>query len=167
MKDGFICQEQVYGKPPIIKTVTKKIKKQAHPFNPYFYPMPLPKKVLSRKDEITADFIKLFDQYVDDLLHQRASTRFHTSHFAALLFVHPVHLTNTIKLTTGKSPCNIMEERFLEEAQKMLNQTEMSVADISYRLAYGEPTNFIKFYKSMTGTTPLQYRKALKIPVSV
>lgn len=124
--------------------------------------MPLPKKVLSRKDEITADFLKLFDRYVDDLLHQRAKARFHTSHFAALLFIHPVHLTNTVKLTTGKSPCEIMEERLLEEAQKMLRQTEISVADISYKLAYGEPTNFIKFYKSMTGTTPLRYRKALK-----
>jgi len=129
--------------------------------------MPIPKKLLSRKDEITAGFLKLFDQYVDDLLHERTHARFHTSHFAGLLFIHPVHLTNTIKLTTGKSPCEIMEERLLEEAQKMLSQTEMSVADISYRLAYGEPTNFIKFYKLMTGITPLRYRKALKIPVAV
>ncbi|MEX8546201.1 MAG: helix-turn-helix domain-containing protein [Mucilaginibacter sp.] len=143
------------------------IKKKVHLYYPYFYPMPLPKKVLSRKDEITADFLRLFDQYVDDLLHQRATVRFHTSHFAAMLFIHPIHLTNTIKLTTGKSPCEIMEERLLEEAQKMLRQTEMSVADISYKLAYGEPTNFIKFYKSMTGTTPLRYRKALKIAALV
>ncbi len=144
------------------KRLQKTIKKQVRPNNPYFCPMPLPKKLLSRKDEITADFLKLFDQYVDDLLHQRANARFHTSHFAALLFIHPVHLTNTVKLTTGKSPCEIMEERLLEEAQKMLRQTAMSVADVSYKLAYGEPTNFIKFYKSMTGTTPLRYRKALK-----
>lgn len=125
--------------------------------------MPLPKKVLSRKDEITADFMKLFDQYVDDMLHQRAFARLHTSHFAGKLFIHPVHLTNTIKLVTGKSPCEIMEERLLEEAQKMLGETKMSVAEISYKLAYGEPTNFVKFFKSMTGTTPLQYRKALNI----
>ncbi len=129
--------------------------------------MPIPKKLLSRKDEITADFLKLFDQYVDDLLHERTFTKRHTGDYAKLLFIHPVHLTNTVKLTTGKSPCEIMEDRLLEEAQRMLRDTDMPIADVGYRLAYNEPTNFTKFYKSMTGITPLQYRKSLNLAVAV
>ena len=124
--------------------------------------VPIPKKVLSRKDEITADFLRLFDNYVSDLLAGKVSKRFHTSDYAALLFIHPVHLTNTVKLTTGKSPCEIMEERLLEEAQTLLKGTSLSVTEISYKLAYGEPTNFVKFYKGMTGDTPLRYRKKLE-----
>ena len=129
--------------------------------------MTLPKKVSSRKDEITADFLRFFNQYVDDLLSERIRTRHHTSYFAGLLFIHPRHLTNTIKLTTGKSPCDIIEERIVKEAQNMLSGTGMSVADISYRLAYDEPTNFVKFFKLMTGVTPLQYRKGLKTAAAV
>ncbi|MGK4567548.1 hypothetical protein [Flavobacterium sp. 3HN19-14] len=72
--------------------------------------MPIPKKLLSRKDEITSDFLKLVDVHLQDLLNRKISRKFHSKDFAALLFIHPGHLTNTIKLTTGKSPCDFMEE---------------------------------------------------------
>ncbi|MDB5272852.1 MAG: hypothetical protein JWO58_1219 [Chitinophagaceae bacterium] len=123
--------------------------------------MPVTKKTILRKDEITADFLRLFDQYMEDLLQGRVSHKVHTSTFAELLFIHPTHLTNTIKSTTGKSPCEIMEDRIVGEAQKLLKDTQLSVADISYKLVFNEPTYFIRFFKGMTGTTPLQYRKQL------
>ncbi len=123
--------------------------------------MPLPKKVLSRKEEITADFLVLLEKYFDDLLHGKADHLFHTKDFAAQLFIHPVHLSNTIKLTTGKSPCNFLEERILAESQKMLMETSMPVKEIGYRFLYDDPTNFTKFFKGMCGLTPLQYRKAV------
>ena len=124
--------------------------------------MPLPKKITSRKDEITKDFITLLHGHVADLLNGRVNHMFHTSHYAELLFIHPRHLTNTIKLTTGKSPCAWGEELVIAEVQKLLIETDLSIAQISERFAYTEPTNFVKFYKSMTGNTPLQYRKSIK-----
>lgn len=122
----------------------------------------LPQKVLSRKDEITADFFRLIEQHVSDLLGRRAESRFHAVDFARLLFIHPRHLTNTIKLTTGRSPCDFMEERLMEEARKMLRETDRSIGDIAAYFAYDEPGNFIKFFKGMCGITPLQYRKSLR-----
>ena len=127
----------------------------------YLYPMSLPKKILSRKDEITAQFLQLTDQHMDDLLNGRAVELFHIRHFAAALFIHPVHLSNTIKLTTGRSPCDIIEEKIMNEAKRMLEETDMPVAEIGYTFTYSEPTNFIKFFKNMCGQTPLQYRKSL------
>jgi AraC-like DNA-binding protein len=121
--------------------------------------MPIPQKILSRKDEITADFFELLDQHFDDLINARTDQMFHSRDFAERLFIHPTHLSNTIKLTIGKSPCDLMEERIVEEAKKMLLTTNMSVAEIGNRFTYSESTNFVKFFKSMTGTTPLRYRK--------
>lgn len=121
----------------------------------------IPQKILSRKDEITAAFMELAEQHIQDLLSQKAEKKFSAKDFGALLFIHPRHLTNTIKLTTGVSPCDIMEERMLREVKRLLQETDLSVADIGYRFAYKEPTNFIKFFKGMTGTTPLKYRKSL------
>lgn len=121
--------------------------------------MSLPKKIISRKDEITADFLRLFEEYMDKVLKGKADSKVHTRTFADLLFIHPTHLTNTVKLTTGMSPCEIMENRILDEAQKMLRDTKMSVTEISYRLVFNEPTYFVRFFKLMCGTTPLQYRK--------
>jgi len=122
-------------------------------------PIALPKKIISRKDEITAGFFSLLNGHIRDLLDGKVSRRYHAADFGAMLFIHPRHLTNTIKLTTGKSPCDFMEERLIAAAQKLLTETELSVADISERFGYSDPTNFIKFFKSMCGITPLQFRK--------
>jgi AraC family transcriptional regulator of adaptative response / methylphosphotriester-DNA alkyltransferase methyltransferase len=120
---------------------------------------PLPRKILSRKDEITADFFRLMENHVQELIEGKAGRRLHAFDFGQLLFIHPRHLTNTIKLTTGKSPCDFMEERLLLESQKMLAETDMQIADIALRFGYNDPTNFTKFFKGMCGITPREYRK--------
>ena len=121
--------------------------------------MPVPATILSRKDEITSQFLQLAHQHITDLLEGRATKRYHAADFAKLLFIHPRHLTNTIQLTTGQSPCDIMETRVTEAIQKLLRETQLSVADIGSKFGYDDPSNFIKFFKGMTGITPLQYRK--------
>ncbi|MFT3794086.1 helix-turn-helix domain-containing protein [Flavobacterium sp.] len=124
--------------------------------------MPIPLKILKRKDEITADFLKIYEQHLADLFAGKVDYRMTSSKFAEKLFIHPGHLTNTIKLTTGKSPCDFMELGIVNEAERLLRETERSVAEIAMVFAYDEPTNFIKFFKGMTGMTPLQYRKSVQ-----
>lgn len=129
--------------------------------------MPIPKKVLARKDEITADFMKLYESHLAELFAGKAPYRMSSSKFAEKLFIHPGHLTNTLRLTTGKSPCEFMETAIITEAERLLCETPLSVAEIGLRFAYDEPTNFIKFFKGMTGQTPLQYRKQQLTAASV
>lgn len=121
----------------------------------------LPEKVMSRKDEITAGFFELMEQHIEDLVSGKATKRFSAADFGQLLFIHPRHLTTTIKLTTGRSTCDFMEERIVLEANKLMADPLLSIAQVSTRLGYTEPTNFTKFYKSMTGITPREYRKSL------
>lgn len=124
--------------------------------------MPIPQKLLTRKDEITRDFLRLYEEHISKLMSGEHTKRYSAKTFANLLFIDSRHLTNTLKLTTGRSPCDFMEERIVDEAQKLLAQTDLSVAQIGYKFAYEDPTNFTKFFKIMTGITPLQYRKKLQ-----
>lgn len=121
--------------------------------------MKIPRKIITRKDEITNDFFKIMEQHFDDILNERVNHMYHIKDFAALLHIDPRHFSNTIKLTTGKSPCDHVEERVIIEAKKMLDNDKLSIKDICYKLTYNEPTNFSKFFKAMEGMTPLQYRK--------
>ncbi|MDO6429126.1 AraC family transcriptional regulator [Flavitalea sp. BT771] len=114
---------------------------------------------MSRQEEIKTAFFMLVDQHMDDLLHGRCGRRYSASDFARLLFIHPRHLTDTIKLTTGKSPCDVMEERFMAEAHRMLSETTLSIADIGGKLGWNDPSNFTKFFRHMSGITPMQFRK--------
>lgn len=121
--------------------------------------MKIPQKVLSRKDEITISFLALADSYINELKNGQLAKRKHTKDFAAQLFIHPVHLTHTIKLTTGKSPCEHFEARIVEEMQVLLKTTSLPIHEISMRFGFQEATNFTKFFKNLSGQTPLQYRK--------
>ncbi|MDI1255410.1 MAG: helix-turn-helix domain-containing protein [Flavobacterium sp.] len=121
----------------------------------------IPEKILTRKDAITADFLRLYENHLNELFTGKVKYRMSTSKFAEKLFMNHRHLTNTIKLTTGKSPCEWMENAIVEEAKRMLSETKLSIADIGMTFAYDEPTNFTKFFKGMTGSTPLQFRKGI------
>ena len=123
---------------------------------------PLPAKILARKDEIAINFVHLAEQHIADLMSCNATKRFHATDFASILFIHPRHLTTTLRLAINTSVCDYMEERILAEAQKLLKETNLSVAEIGQRFAYSEATNFTKFFKGMTGVTPFEYRKSLK-----
>ncbi len=78
--------------------------------------------------------------------------------FADQLHIHPTHLSNTIKLTTGHSPCYYFEARIMDIARQQLTDSNRSVADIATGLTF-DPSNFTKFFKRFAGCTPKQYRE--------
>ncbi|OOQ59395.1 helix-turn-helix domain-containing protein [Mucilaginibacter pedocola] len=122
-------------------------------------PAPLPKKYLARKDEITSDFLLAIDKHLDDIMQERTTEMFEIRDLADVLHIHPTHLSNTIKLTTGKAPCFFFEKRIMEIAKELLEQN-VPIKEIAYKLTF-DPSNFTKFFKRFEGVTPKQYREAL------
>lgn len=122
----------------------------------------LPKKIFARQHEIFADFLKEIDIHLEDIVTGRATEMFHIKDFAAKLFIHPTHLSNTIKLTTGKAPCFFFEEKLMKISRELLAETDEPIARIAERLTY-DPSNFTKFFKHFESITPKQYREHIQI----
>ena len=119
---------------------------------------PIPKKLLARQHEITADFRREIDRHLADIVAGRATEMFEVRDLAGVLCIHPTHLSNTIKLATGHAPCYFFEARILEIARELLHDPRRSVADVAANLTY-DPSNFTKFFKRFQGCTPKQYRE--------
>jgi AraC-like DNA-binding protein len=119
---------------------------------------PIPKKILARQHEITADFLRLVDVHIADVVAGRATEMLEIRDFADQLHIHPTHLSNTLKLTTGHSPCYYFEVRIMDVARQQLTSTNRSVADIAAGLTF-DASNFTKFFKRFEGCTPKQYRE--------
>ncbi|QKG56798.1 AraC family transcriptional regulator [Hymenobacter sp. BRD128] len=119
---------------------------------------PIPKKILARQHEITANYRRLITAHVADVAAGRATEMLEIRDFASQLCIHPTHLSNTIKLATGQPACYFFEAEILAVAQGLLRDTTRSITDIAASLTY-DPSNFTKFFKRFTGLTPRQYRE--------
>jgi AraC family transcriptional regulator of adaptative response / methylphosphotriester-DNA alkyltransferase methyltransferase len=129
-------------------------------------PTPVPKKILARQHEIFADYLRELDKHLDDVVKERTDVMFEVRDFAEILHIHPTHLTNTIKQTTGKSPCFFFEEKIMAIAKDML-QKNTPIKEVAYRLTF-DASNFTKFFKRFEGVTPKQYKEQVfELAISV
>jgi len=119
---------------------------------------PLPKKILARQHEITADFTRLVHAHVEDLGAGRATEALEIRDFASQLCLHPTHLSNTVKLVTGEAACAIYERKLVAEAKALLLDPRRTIADVAAQLTY-DPSNFTKFFRHFVGLTPKQFRE--------
>ncbi|MBC7921504.1 MAG: helix-turn-helix transcriptional regulator [Ferruginibacter sp.] len=120
----------------------------------------IPTKILARQHEITTEFLRLVAEHVADIVAGRAAEMFEIRDFAGQLCIHPTHLSNTLKLTTGQPPCAFFEARIMDAARQLLRDTNRPVADIAANLTY-DPSNFTKFFKRFEGCTPKHYREQI------
>ena len=113
-----------------------------------------------RAEQLTEQYIQCIDRHLDDLVHGREADMFEIENFAELLFVHPTHLSNTIKEVTGISACGIYQMKIMEVAVKLLSDRYRPIHDIALSLTY-DPSQFTKWFKRFQGMTPKQFRKKL------
>ena len=77
--------------------------------------------------------------------------------YADLLSVSPNHLNKCIKLSTGKSAQELIEEMIVLESKVLLRQSSLSISDVAYALNR-TPTGFGRLFRNSTGLSPSEYR---------
>ncbi|MBS1738537.1 MAG: helix-turn-helix transcriptional regulator [Bacteroidetes bacterium] len=117
---------------------------------------------MKRPREIIAQFLNELEKHMNDLKTGKAETTFEVQDIAALLHIHPTHLSNTIKSELGKSPCDIYEEKLMHISKELILTTDLSIAEIARQLTF-DPSNFSKFFKHFEGITPKQFREKSRV----
>ncbi|MBK8498501.1 MAG: helix-turn-helix transcriptional regulator [Flavobacteriales bacterium] len=111
-----------------------------------------------RPQQLTAAYMKALDRHMAEFRVGTADRAWEIRDFAERLFVHPAHLSNTLQEVTGRSPCDIYEERLMEVARDLLTTSQSSAAEVARQLTM-DPSNFGKWFKRFEGITPKQYRE--------
>jgi AraC-like DNA-binding protein len=81
--------------------------------------------------------------------------------FANALQVSQKKLNEVVKNITGKTACDVVEEKIVAEAKKILMQTRLQVKQIAWQLGYEDQYYFSRMFKKQTGVSPRAYRKQL------
>lgn len=109
------------------------------------------RSISNRAEDITFQF--------ENLVKQARNKRQKLSTYSSALNISTIYLSECVKKTTGKTAKQITSEYLILEAKALLTQSNQGIKEIAYQLGFDEPTNFVKFFKKQSGTTPKKYRK--------
>lgn len=107
-----------------------------------------------RAREYLNGFIKLVEETyrqhvkVEDLAHR--------------LGISVSHLNGTCRELAGQPALQIMHERQLLEAKRLLTYTSMTIYEMSDVLGFSDPTNFTRLFRRRVGISPKAFRDRLK-----
>ncbi|UTA70075.1 AraC family transcriptional regulator [Emticicia sp. 21SJ11W-3] len=79
--------------------------------------------------------------------------------YAGLLYITPNHLNALCKEHLGITAGEVIRNRILLEAKRMLVNQNQSISEISYALNFSDNSYFTKFFKKYEGITPEEFRK--------
>lgn len=79
--------------------------------------------------------------------------------YAQLMELTPQQLNDITKSTMGKTASEMIQERIILEAKRLLLHTGMSAKEIAYALNFSDPAYFSRFFKNQTSYTPNEFKK--------
>ncbi|KQC02666.1 AraC family transcriptional regulator [Pedobacter sp. Hv1] len=80
--------------------------------------------------------------------------------YTKMLNVSPGFLNKICRQFSGLSVQQMIHYKLISEIKKQLYQNK-SAKEIAYEFGFSDPSNFNRFFKKFTGTTPQQYRKEM------
>lgn len=82
--------------------------------------------------------------------------------YAERLSLSPNHLSTAIKKITGKTAGDLIHQRLVLEAKRLLLHSDNTAKEIAYLLNFNDPPYFTRFFKSNTGFSPENFRKEIR-----
>ncbi|GAB4037423.1 AraC family transcriptional regulator [Spirosoma jeollabukense] len=111
-------------------------------------------------NETSADklLLKDFQAKINEYFHELHEV----GDYASLLHISAGHLSEVVKLQSGKPAIKHIHERLVLEARRLLFHTNNSLKEIAFELGFSEASYFNRFFKRETGVTPADYRHNIR-----
>ncbi|NJO02004.1 MAG: helix-turn-helix domain-containing protein [Bacteroidia bacterium] len=114
-----------------------------------------PNKFLKKIDR---DIVRHFNVLVEKHFRE-----FHqVQDYATLLNKSPKSLSNLFKSYNSKTPLQIIHDRIILEAQRLLLYTNQSVKEIAFELGFEEVAHFSRLFRKITGLAPSEFTKTVQ-----
>ncbi|MDO4195352.1 MAG: helix-turn-helix domain-containing protein [Prevotellaceae bacterium] len=104
----------------------------------------------TREQQLFSDFIRLVSQHAP--MHHTLD--FYASH----LCVTPRYMSTIVSNVSGKTAKYWIDEAIVNAIKVQLRYTDKQVSEIAYDMNFPNPSFFCKYFKRLTGMTPIDYR---------
>jgi AraC-like DNA-binding protein/quercetin dioxygenase-like cupin family protein len=102
--------------------------------------------------------VRQFKHHVDSNFREKTMV----AEYAEMLFVTPGHLNDVIKTIVGKTAKQIIDEKRLMEAKRLLFWGNNSIKEIAWELNFDDDAYFNRFFKKHTGHTPFLFQRIIR-----
>lgn len=79
--------------------------------------------------------------------------------YADLLNITVKHLNKIVNSLLNKSTSELINERLILEAKRLISHGNLTIREIAYKLEYEDYSYFSRFFKKNTGLTPSEFAK--------
>jgi len=83
------------------------------------------------------------------------------SFYASLQNLTSKYFSESIRQQTGKTAGELIDERVILEAKAILQNKDLTITQAADILGFADPSGFGKYFRNLTGHSPLQYRKEI------
>ncbi len=113
----------------------------------------LGQELLQSNNEL--DFFRRFSVLVDAYYKEKHSV----ADYADLLSMAAKTITNKFKRLNLPQPNEVIKDRIMLEAKRLLIHTSMTAKEIAYQLGYEDPAYFSRQFLQKTGESPSNFKK--------
>ena len=102
--------------------------------------------------------LEQLEQAIHSYFEHEKSPRF----YADLLHITPRHLNRVVHETLDKTTTQLIADRVILEARRLIVHSERSLSEIAEGLGFSDYAYFSRYFKSNTGLSPLAFKKKYK-----
>jgi len=99
--------------------------------------------------------VRAFKQLIDKRFRELKLPK----EYAELLHVTPNHLNAVCQDLVGKTAGDLIRDRVVLEAKRLLVNADLSITQIAYELNFADGSYFTKFFRKYAGVTPEEFRR--------
>lgn len=96
---------------------------------------------------------------LNTLIEQKFKTEHSVRFYATQLGLSPRKLGDIVKLYTGKYVSDIIDDRLIAEAKRLILFSDFTIKEIAFELGFEEHSYFTKVFKKLTGKTPSDFKQ--------
>ena len=110
--------------------------------------------------KIDMKYYPLFAQFQILVTEKHSETR-NVTDYAKLLNISTKHLNTVVKSITLNTAKSFIDQYIILETKRLIQSSDKSLKEISFQMGFDEVTNFSKYFKKQTATSPKEYRSQL------
>lgn len=110
------------------------------------------------EEHFSSNYLMLFEK-LEVLINKHFQVEKFPKFYANQLHITTKHLNRVVKGTINKTTSDLISERIILEAKRLIVHSDDSLTTIANKLDFSDYSYFSKLFKAKTTLTPMQFRK--------